>query len=75
MNRCRGSSGRCRRCRYRLDRDRATWELDAEGEGVEEVPVLAFEVVLVVANVETIPIPSDIYIPQLVLFSLACFSE
>lgn len=42
---------------------------------MEEIAVFSLEVVLVVADVVSITIPTDVYITMLILFSLACFSE
>lgn len=40
---------------------------------MEELAILPLEVILVVANIITITVPSDIYIIFGVLFYLACF--
>lgn len=40
---------------------------------MEELAILPLQVILIVANIITVTVPSDIYIAFRVLFYLACF--
>jgi hypothetical protein len=42
---------------------------------MEKLAILPFEIILIVADIIAITIPSNIYIIFMVLFYLACFSE
>ena len=67
------SSERYRRCRCHLNEGIDTLKFNRESQSVEEVSVLSFEVVLVIANIVSVSVPADISILIDVLFCLACF--
>lgn len=62
MYRCKDSSERCKQCRCRLDGTKGTWKFDGEGECIEKISVFTFEVVLIIAYIESISVPADIYV-------------